>query len=227
MKSVDVPSVEDISSMDHLVSAKQVCHKIMIHMLGTILAIAGALDLNICVLNLANKNLGDEKLTNLLLNAPPSSIILLEDVDHAIYHGMRHQRHEDGMPEENGEDSVSLSGLLNSIDGVIAQEGKIIFMTTNHLERLPEALIRPGRIDVTKHIDYASPDQLEKLFLKFYPGSQVYAQRFVEAVLKYQKEHNLPNTVTPAALQTFFLRFKESPMMAVDNVCELLAENKK
>lgn len=121
---------------------------------STILAIAGALDLNICMLNLANKNLGDEKLTNLLLNAPPSSIILLEDVDHAIYHSMQHQRRaEDAISEESsGEDSVSLSGLLNSIDGVIAQEGKVIFMTTNHVERLPEALIRPGRIDVTKYM---------------------------------------------------------------------------
>lgn len=128
-----------------------------IDILGTILAIAGALDLNICVLNLANKNLTDEKLTTLLLNAPPGSIVLLEDIDHALKYQMNKNVVESASQESHEiDDSVSLSGLLNSIDGVIAQEGKIIFMTTNHLEKLPEALIRPGRIDLIRYMYYAT-----------------------------------------------------------------------
>lgn len=84
--------------------------------------------------------------------APPNSIILLEDIDHAL--GSIQSREFGIRPRTSSEDEysdasdgITLSGLLNSIDGVIAQEGRLLFCTTNHLERLPEALIRPGRID--------------------------------------------------------------------------------
>jgi chaperone BCS1 len=40
--------------------------------------------------------------------------------------------------------TVTFSGLLNALDGVGAVEGRILFMTTNHMERLDPALIRPG-----------------------------------------------------------------------------------
>ena len=42
---------------------------------------------------------------------------------------------------------MTLSGLLNAIDGVTSTEGRIMFMTTNYEERLDPALKRPGRID--------------------------------------------------------------------------------
>jgi mitochondrial chaperone BCS1 len=44
-------------------------------------------------------------------------------------------------------EGISFSGLLNSIDGVIAQEGRLLFLTTNNVLNLDEALLRPGRID--------------------------------------------------------------------------------
>lgn len=45
------------------------------------------------------------------------------------------------------EDKLSLSGLLNVLDGVVDSPGRIVIMTTNHPELLDPALIRPGRID--------------------------------------------------------------------------------
>lgn len=44
---------------------------------------------------------------------------------------------------------ISFSGLLNAIDGVASQEGRVLVMTSNFLDKLDDALIRPGRIDVT------------------------------------------------------------------------------
>jgi len=41
----------------------------------------------------------------------------------------------------------SLSGLLNALYGVGSQEGRLLLMTTNYMERLDDALIRPGRVD--------------------------------------------------------------------------------
>jgi chaperone BCS1 len=47
-------------------------------------ALAGKLSYNICVLNLSQRGLMDDKLTHLLMNAPDRSIILLEDIDAAF-----------------------------------------------------------------------------------------------------------------------------------------------
>jgi chaperone BCS1 len=43
-----------------------------------------------------------------------------------------------------GLNRLTFSGLLNAIDGVTSTEGRILFMTTNHEQRLDPALIRPG-----------------------------------------------------------------------------------
>ena len=47
-------------------------------------ALAGKLSYNICVLNLSQRGLMDDKLNHLLMNAPERSIILLEDIDAAF-----------------------------------------------------------------------------------------------------------------------------------------------
>lgn len=39
---------------------------------------------------------------------------------------------------------VTLSGLLNAIDGIASAEGRLWFCTTNHLESIDPALVRPG-----------------------------------------------------------------------------------
>lgn len=63
---------------------------------------------------------------------------------------------------------LSLSGLLNALDGVGAQEGRILFATTNKYSALDPALCRPGRMDL--HIEFrnASKYQAHELFSRFY-----------------------------------------------------------
>ena len=51
---------------------------------------------------------------------------------------------------------MTFSGLLNAIDGVTSTEGRIVFMTTNYIDRLDPALIRPGRVDYQEYIGYCS-----------------------------------------------------------------------
>ena len=46
----------------------------------------------------------------------------------------------------------------------------LLFATTNHIERLDPALIRPGRVDVSELIDDAEPRQARRLFVRFYSG---------------------------------------------------------
>ncbi|KAK2019789.1 hypothetical protein LZ32DRAFT_151702 [Colletotrichum eremochloae] len=63
---------------------------------------------------------------------------------------------------------ISLSGLLNAIDGVASQEGRILVMTTNKPESLDEALIRPGRVDLQVGFTNATPSQATELFQRMY-----------------------------------------------------------
>lgn len=62
-------------------------------------------------------------------------------------------------------DQVSLSGLLNVIDGICAQQGRLIIMSTNRPEALDSALLRPGRVDKKFGFMLANSDMAENLFL--------------------------------------------------------------
>ena len=44
-----------------------------------------------------------------------------------------------------GQSQVTLTGLLNALDGVVASEARLSFLTSNYPERLDPALVRPGR----------------------------------------------------------------------------------
>lgn len=84
--------------------------------------------------------MSDDRLALLFATAPARCIILLEDVDSAFVN----RQPADG----GGGNNLTFSGLLNALDGVTsAGEGRLIFMTTNHRERLDPALLRPGRVD--------------------------------------------------------------------------------
>ena len=57
-------------------------------------ALAGAFDYDICILNLSERGMGDDKLIHLMSNIPPRSFIVIEDVDAAF--NKRVQTSEDG-----------------------------------------------------------------------------------------------------------------------------------
>jgi chaperone BCS1 len=63
---------------------------------------------------------------------------------------------------------ISMSGLLNAIDGVASQEGRVLVMTTNYPEKLDDALVRPGRIDMKIEFALANGQQTRELFMRMY-----------------------------------------------------------
>jgi len=136
-----------------------------------ITSLAGELRLNIYVISLANKMLTDESLIELMSQTPPRCILLLEDIDAAfVSRTMTADGSAAASAVSGGSTTtgVTFSGLLNAIDGVAAQEGRILCMTTNHIEKLDPALIRPGRIDCQVLLDRGTQAQAHELFLKFY-----------------------------------------------------------
>lgn len=126
-------------------------------------ALAGDLDYNIAILNLSERGLTDDRLNYLLTIIPKRTLVLLEDVD-AAFANRRTQSEADGYRGAN----VTFSGLLNALDGVASAEERVLFLTTNHVERLDSALVRPGRVDMTVRLGEATRYQAGELWDRFY-----------------------------------------------------------
>ena len=125
-------------------------------------ALAGEFDFSVAMINLSEMGMTDDKLAYLLTKLPKRSILLLEDADAAFVN--RRQRDSDGYSGA----TVTFSGLLNALDGVAAGEERIAFLTTNHIDRLDPALIRPGRVDMTLRIGEATRFQASQMWDRFY-----------------------------------------------------------
>lgn len=67
--------------------------------------------------------------------------------------------------------SITLSSLLNELDGMGAKEGWILIMTTNYRDRLDSALLRPGCMDMEVAFNYANTPIIQGLFLAFYASN--------------------------------------------------------
>merc|ERR1719275_554323 len=134
-----------------------------------IFALAGELEYSICVLNLSDRGMSDDRLAHRLADAPENSIILLEDIDAAF---VSRELSAEAETAYQGANRLTFSGLLNAIDGVTSTEGRIVFMTTNYFERLDPALIRPGRVDYIEQISHCSHHQLLHMFAKSSPWRQ-------------------------------------------------------
>ncbi|KAG8826498.1 hypothetical protein FRC19_008750, partial [Serendipita sp. 401] len=159
-------------------------------------AIAGELALDVYIVSLSASWVNDASLTSLLGRIPARSILLLEDIDAAFTRSTSRDGESTGVPDstkgatvetkkeaEKAADTntLTLSGLLNALDGMQASEARILFCTTNHLERLDPALSRPGRMDVWIEFRNASKYQAEGLFRNFFPAAE-----------EFEAEHSTP-----------------------------------
>lgn len=117
-----------------------------------ILALASHFKLPIYAVPLRGIEMSGERLSQLLSNCRKPSLIALEDVDCLKVATSRNSK--------SGE-ALTMADLLNVIDGIGASEDRVLFMTTNHPERLDGALTRAGRVDRKFYIDYARDEELQ------------------------------------------------------------------
>ena len=135
-------------------------------------AIAGELEMRVFVLKLSEEWMNDSVLAS-LLNSTAGGIVVMEDIDCAMG-GDLSRGDEEGVARNGGRSGkVTLSGLLNALDGLTSSTGRLLFMSTNSREALVkadphQALIRPGRIDRELEFKRATKEQLLKMFLHFY-----------------------------------------------------------
>ena len=124
-------------------------------------ALAGDLDINLYTISLPGVN--DDTLKTLFADLPSKCVVLLEDID-AV--GLDRSTHPDALHDESSKRNKgpTLSGLLNTLDGVGSKEGRILIMTTNHIDNLDKALIRAGRVDKMAEFELADASVISQLF---------------------------------------------------------------
>lgn len=87
----------------------------------------------------------------------PRSMLLLEDAD--VFHA---------VTERNDGEGVTLSGLLNALDGIATPHGLFTVLTTNTPEIIDKAVVRAGRVDLTEHFGDADSDQVARLVSRWF-----------------------------------------------------------
>ena len=65
---------------------------------------------------------------------------------------------------------MKLSDLLEAFDGVLEMKGRMLIMTTNHVEKLDPALIRPGRVDSSLEFKKCEKKEIVEFFDYFFEG---------------------------------------------------------
>lgn len=157
-------------------------------------AIAGIFGLDIFCISLVEPSLTEEDLGLLFTSLPRRCVVLLEDIDSAGLVKRQEPGAAAAKPDEQDaaakigaeitkalssaqqnnskgnkdNQGISLSGLLNAIDGVASHEGRVLVMTSNFPDKLDDALIRPGRIDMRIDFTNATRSQTIELFTNMY-----------------------------------------------------------
>lgn len=148
-------------------------------------ALAGYFGFNIALLSPSKMY----RLEDAICYLPKKTILVIEDVDSCQYiHKRKEDEEEDNddgdyitisskdkKPKKNKieqvEDSILITGLsdiLNAIDGILSTHERIMFITTNHIEKLDKAFLRPGRIDYVISIDYIDNEMFREFIYKFF-----------------------------------------------------------
>jgi chaperone BCS1 len=203
------------------------------------LSMAGHFDLDVYVLTMSS--LSDHSLKSLFAELPQHCIVLLEDVDAiAVHRKAGSSTDESQNASKNGpaDTKVSLSTLLNVLDGLASSAGRLLIMTTNHIERLDPALIRPGRVDMKLELYLANEDMINQLFYFVYntpPETKVRGDKSERNVYRAGEEWVVEDCellhlarefaakvpkleFSPAEVLSFLLANKHSPHHAIANV---------
>ncbi|GJJ07006.1 hypothetical protein Clacol_001204 [Clathrus columnatus] len=226
--------------------------------------------LDVYIVSLSKPDLNDSKLNALFCAMPPRSILLIEDID-AVFQKVtavrktvaatlsKNDDFDRGMLRNDNDNerlgNVTLSGLLNALDGIAASEGRLLFATTNCVTALDEALIRPGRMDVHVEFTNATSWQAKELFRSFFePRKHDTKERKIKihteinsagtqfAMLTVREFVNLYELIdlseqfaklvpadvfSVASLQGYLMLYKSQPQSALEHIERWVDENLK
>ncbi|KAH7517790.1 hypothetical protein FEM48_Zijuj09G0101700 [Ziziphus jujuba var. spinosa] len=191
-----------------------------------IAAMANYLNFDVYDLELTDVR-SNSQLRKLLITTENRSILVVEDIDCSIE--LQNRLAEARARNHHGRSartearlcfSVTLSGLLNFIDGLWSSCGdeRIIVFTTNHKDRLDPALLRPGRMDVHIHMSFCTPSGFRMLSSTYLGITDHFLFSDIEKLLETL-------TVTPAEIGEQLLK-NEDPETSLRGLIELLEKKK-
>lgn len=148
-----------------------------------IAAMANQLKFDIYDLDLSSVQSNSE-LRFLLLTLPSRSMLVIEDIDCSVK--LQNRESSEVLARNEEDNKVTLSGLLNFIDGLwsCCGEGRIIVFTTNHKEKLDPALLRPGRMDMHIHMSYCNTSVFKQLAFNYLGISHHYLFEQIEELIR-------------------------------------------
>ena len=160
---------------------------------------------NLYVISLVK--LDDNGLVRALNSVSDNAVVLIEDID--TYDHCASRATPASAPGKPAGDSLSkvmeslsgltLSGILNAIDGVVSINDRILIMTTNHFDHLDPALKRKGRIDFDLKFDYLDDETFRAMMAKIYPDFTI------------PLEFKIAANIAPVDMQSIILEFKDDP----------------
>ncbi|TVU01935.1 hypothetical protein EJB05_52582 [Eragrostis curvula] len=189
-----------------------------------IAAMANHLRFDIYDLELTEVN-SNSDLRRLLVGMSNRSILVVEDIDCTIELKQREELEKSdklgSTEEKKGEDKVTLSGLLNFVDGLWSTTGeeRIIIFTTNYKERLDPALLRPGRMDMHIHMGYCTPESFRILVNNYHSIDYHVTYIEIEELIKEVM-------VTPAEVAEVLMRNDDTDV-ALHDLVNLLKSKMK
>ncbi|KAG7396135.1 hypothetical protein PHYBOEH_002739 [Phytophthora boehmeriae] len=129
-------------------------------------------------------------------------VFVMEDIDCAASVVMARDSKADAPKRQRkwystSSDKLNLSGLLNVLDGVIDCPGRIVIMTTNHPEKLDQALIRPGRVNKKLMLGYMNGGQIQNM-LEYYFAMTFNAAQCTRLHALLEEAETI---ITPAAVE--------------------------
>ena len=191
-------------------------------------ALAGVFALEVYCLSLNDKDLTESELCTLFDSLPDRCIEEKKTEAEAT---------TKPTSKESSSGSISLSALLNVIDGAAAHEGHVLIMTTNTPENLDAALIRPGRVDLQVAFTLATQEQIHETFVRMYsmtseertknshlpntksrPVSKITDPETLEKMAARFAEKLPADRFSPAEIQGYLLMRKKDPQRALDDV---------
>jgi hypothetical protein len=142
-----------------------------------IIQLASYFDINIYYMNPADfKN--NNGFVKAVMEIDFPAIMLIEDLDCIK---SSHDREEEQESKQNSKElitGVGLETLLNVFDGLLSQDNQIVIATTNHLDKLDEALTRAGRFHLKVEFGLLTRDEIYKYLVTYYDVKDIPLHNF-------------------------------------------------
>ena len=111
------------------------------------------------------------EIENALTTCSEKAIVVIEDIDtNTVVHKRKKNKQKNLLDDLS---VINLSDILNALDGLNNIHGRLLICTTNHIDHLDKALIRPGRFDLLVEVGFANKEILKQFFNYYFPKTKI------------------------------------------------------